>query len=335
MRHKSLLLGLLLFSAGFASNTLLGYFRDTGDLAFKNSNMLRDDGYHYVSPLLMCGISEQVESTSYDSLKTSVLTELEEVQEADDVISVYFRELNSGEWFSINETETYSPASLLKLPLYIAYLKMAESNPELLSQTLTLSNVDLNAAQNFPPQYPMEPGSTATIFELLLAMIQNSDNNAAMALTDNLDESFRNEVYSDLGLDLPSPDGSVDDMTTKEYSHFFRVLYNASYLSHENSEIALKVMAQGNFEDGLVFGLEEGVEMAEKFGERKVLNKDGSVENYELHDCGIIYTSEPYLLCVMTKGKSGFDHLGQLIATISEVIYEDRADSNKESLMYE
>ena len=44
-------------------------------------------------------------------------------------VSVYFRDLNNGNWFGIREHDKFSPKSLLKLPLMIAYFKWAESNP--------------------------------------------------------------------------------------------------------------------------------------------------------------------------------------------------------------
>ena len=50
--------------------------------------------------------------------------------------SVYFRDLNNGSWFGIGEKEKFSPKSLLKLPLMMAYFKWAESNPFVLRKRL-------------------------------------------------------------------------------------------------------------------------------------------------------------------------------------------------------
>ena len=46
---------------------------------------------------------------------------------------------------------------------------------------------------------------------------------------------------------------------------------------------------------------------------------DGGVS--ELHDCGIVYQNDdPYVLCVMTQGRS-FAELQALIADISSTVY--------------
>lgn len=44
-------------------------------------------------------------------------------------LSVYFRNLTNGNWFGIEEKELFSPASLMKLPLLLAYYKLEEQQP--------------------------------------------------------------------------------------------------------------------------------------------------------------------------------------------------------------
>lgn len=41
-------------------------------------------------------------------------------------LSVYFRNLNNGGWFGLEEKEYFSPASLMKLPILMAYIKKSE-----------------------------------------------------------------------------------------------------------------------------------------------------------------------------------------------------------------
>jgi hypothetical protein len=43
----------------------------------------------------------------------------------------------------------------------------------------------------------------------------------------------------------------------------------------------------------------------------------------QLHDCGIVYyPHKPYLLCVMTRGKSSDDN-SKMIAEISKLVYRE------------
>jgi beta-lactamase class A len=104
------------------------------------------------------------------------------------------------------------------------------------------------------------------------------------------------------------------------YAIFFRVLFNASYLDKEYSEKAMELLAQSDFNDGLVAGLPRGVIVAHKFGERG--NLPGS-SDYQLHDCGIVYyPNHPYLLCVMSRGND-IQHLENSIAQVSRFVYDE------------
>lgn len=332
MKLKKIIIGSLIFSAGFASSLIVVQVLNP-DISLQNLGAIRDKNnvYEYVSPLLMCGMSEQVESSSFETLKESVETDLASIVRPTDTVSVYFRELNSGEWFSINEDEKFSPASLLKVPLYIAYMKMAESEPEVLNTELTLDELDRDENQNFKPERPLSPGQSYKVSELLTAALTESDNNATAALNANMDVNFKNEVYTDLGLDIPPDNADEEFMSAKDYSHFFRILYNASYLSDKDSEDTLKVMSQARFPDGLAGALPNDITISEKFGERQLNDIDSDARLYELHDCGIIYTNSPYLLCVMTKSPDSFEHLSELIQTISQTVYNEMTSPRAET----
>jgi hypothetical protein len=211
-------------------------------------------------------------------------------------------------------------------------MKISESKPEVLNQILTLDENNWNEKQDFLPENSTVPGQTYTVSELLSAMIEESDNNATNALNNAIDINFKNEVYTDLGLSLPPDDGVEQFMTAKEYSHFFRILYNASYLSHEDSEKTLELMTEARFPEGLAGGIPESTIISEKFGERKLQDIDSDAVLYELHDCGIIYTGEnPYLLCVMSKSRVSFEHLSTLIQTISTTVYDEMTSPRAET----
>jgi len=65
------------------------------------------------------------------------------------------------------------------------------------------------------------------------------------------------------------------------------------------------------------------VRVAHKFGELGLPNGEK-----QLHDCGIIYyPGNPYLLCVMSKGKDS-QKLSGIIQTISSMVYKE-VDSRK------
>jgi len=163
----------------------------------------------------------------------------------------------------------------------------------------------------------MNPGSNYSIDEVIYRMIVYSDNDAKDLLLANLDGRILARTYSDLTVNGPTIIKTDDFITVKDYATFFRVLFNASYLSQNLSEKALKILSETDFKDGLVSGVPPSVKVAHKFGEREFLDRK------QLHDCGIIYyPSHPYLLCVMTRGDN-LASLAKNIADISRLVYDE------------
>jgi hypothetical protein len=154
-------------------------------------------------------------------------------------------------------------------------------------------------------------------------MIVSSDNNAATLLYNNMNKDWLAEVYSDLGLTLtPGGSANTQDITAKQYSYFFRILYNATYLTPADSEKALTLLTGPDFPQGIESTVPANVLVANKFGERTILTQAGVVLQRELHDCGIIYSAKgPYLICIMTRGKD-FPSLIGVIDSVSSTVYQ-------------
>lgn len=83
-------------------------------------------------------------------------------------------------------------------------------------------------------------------------MIINSNETATQILLKNIPASYINRVYSELGLTLEGERTDQDDISLKEYSSFFRILYNAAYLSPKTSEFALSLLTQTDFKEGII-----------------------------------------------------------------------------------
>ena len=112
-------------------------------------------------------------------------------------------------------------------------------------------------------------------------------------------------------------------MNVKEYSSFFRVLYNSSYINKESSEFALELLAESKFTEGIKSGVPKNIVVSHKFGEQ--INKNSLLQ---LHDCGIVYApKKPYILCVMTRGNN-FDELADIIKNISKITYDSVTGNN-------
>lgn len=258
-------------------------------------------------------------------IKTAAQRYIGEAEMSGDItaISVYFRGFGDGSWFGIGEDIPYAPASLLKVPLMIAYLKRAQINDDSLQEKIQYEGgEDKNEKEFTRSASSLSPG-TYTVAELLDRMIIHSGNNSSETLEANVDKTFFKEVYTDLGLPFRQSAEDIDFVSAKQFAIVLRVLYNASYLNRPMSEYGLSLLSKTDFKDGLLAGVPQDVMVAHKFGERAY----GVIENQKLsmkiefHDCGIIYASDnPYILCIMTKGRS-LEAQKHAIAGLSDLVY--------------
>lgn len=283
--------------------------------------------YKYTAPLLGCYVynksKELLEDTAIQKLLTDTLDAMKEEGKIDDG-SAYFRGLENGSWAGVNQHASYEPASLFKVPILLAYLKKAEADPTILTQRIKLvAGGGKDSVQEIPPTAATEPDGIYTIDELLKYMTVNSDNAATNALQefkDIIDSNSFVEVMTDLGISPPIGSNKKYLITPKQYGRFFSVLYNATYLSPDMSEKALRWLASSDFNDGLRAGVPKEVAVAHKFGESGTL-QGNAISSRELHDCGIVYIpKKPYALCVMTKGKN-LNDLERTIAAVSSAVY--------------
>jgi beta-lactamase class A len=238
-----------------------------------------------------------------------------------DGFSFYFRDLTLGRWAGENENTAYAPGSMMKVAVMVTYFKEAEEDPSILQKNLEYSSSTVDQINGVPFSFPsdLQVGKSYPVEKLIETMIINSDNGAKDVLLDNINQQSFIEVHTDLG--LPNPATTLNyTITAKQYSVLLRVLYNATYLSRQYSEKALQIMSQATYNEGLVAGVPKGTVVAQKFGEALDSSNPNSPE-INLSNCGVIYhPTHPYILCVMTKGKS-VDALTKAIASISGVVW--------------
>jgi len=277
---------------------------------------MRLNGYQYIRPLLyneklceadnLMPVKAEVENIVNSYKLSGVISSA----------SVYIRQLNQGDWICTGENEMYNPGSLLKIPELITFMKMNEKNPGLLDQKIAYTT-----QLNLPKQAhyiskSIELGKTYTIRELLYYMISYSDNNATWLLNQRMDNNVFMKVFTDLGISKPDMTRNDIPITAREFSYFMRVLYNASYLSTDDSEFCTELLSHSDFDQGMLSGLPKGIQVAHKFGEAG----DGVLAHF--NESGIIYINKsPYLLTVMTKGKDE-EKLPPVIGDISKKVFE-------------
>src|SRR6185436_6660347 len=123
---------------------------------------------------------------------------------------------NFGPWMGINEKENFSPASLLKVPIMIAALKKAETDPGFLKKKVAYTeHLDKAVVPNITDTHLVKIGTSYTIEDLMERMIQYSDNEAKELLLRNLDGDFIIRVMSEIGINTRL-DMSTDFVSVKD-----------------------------------------------------------------------------------------------------------------------
>ncbi len=241
-------------------------------------------------------------------------------------VSVYFRDLNNGNWFGIGEHDKFLPKDLIKVPLMIAYFKWAESNPLVLRKTLTYvgnNRIVMRQLDN-PAKKQLEPGKTYSVNDLIFRMIAYDDSAAYALLHAHLPSGRLEKIYSDLSVEY-NPQKQDDFLSLREYASFYRVLYNASYLSEEMSEKALRYLSKATSWDGMEAGIPPNIEIASKWGEQtSLIAEEGEKQELrQLHEFGIIYhPNRPFLLGIVTRG-TNVARMARVIRDINHLVFQE------------
>ncbi len=290
-------------------------------------------GMKFTSPVLDTDVGENIVANKNINLEY-YLEDYENAKRANGDItdlSVYFRNLNNGNRFWTDEKELFSPASLMKLPLLLAYFKKDEIENGFLETKVTFTKnwTSDEYKQNIVPEKRLKTGQQYKIIDIINQMIEYSDNEASIFLEKNITENEFKKVFYDVWIEFPPINNWSFDNNIRvvDYASFFRVLFNASYLNREDSERVLNMLTKTKFKDWLVAGVSDNdILVAHKFGERSIFWNNG-IERKQLHDCWIVYyPKHPYVLCMMTRWYDR-NKLKSVLQEVSSIVFEKVNDT--------
>ena len=288
------------------------------DLPCDDVSIVRDNSPSLTKPFLFADVS--CESDALQSLKQDLTAFIDLQKTAGKITraSIYYKELNSLHWISAYGDELYYPGSMMKVPLLMTILKQAQRDKSLLERKIQFQS-PTKLTVFVPVQNPMQIGSFYSVQELLERMILHSDNDA----TSLLFTVYNKDMYDELFLKLSIPVQNAEDvyyrMAPSDMAKFFRVLYNASYLSSLYSEYSLDLLTKSDFKKGILQGVPSSTKVAHKFGERFTTG-----DLIQLHETAIVYRgAAAYAVTIMTEG-SKMEDLSAVIGSLSKICFEQK-----------
>lgn len=231
---------------------------------------------------------------------------------------VYFLYLNNASWIGLNEKDYFTAASTIKVPLAMSILKFAEKGRVKMTDSYTLTDLDLDPG--FGDLYKVGPDGSFTLDEFVQIMLEHSDNTSMRALFTVMNmidiKTPLDDVYAAMGWERSNKGDNLTyiDINLKTLANMFVSLYNGTYINIDNSNKLLEYLAHSDFKDQIPAGVPDSVSVAHKIGVNE--------PNNTYSDCGIVYVpSRPYILCVGSVGvpKKVAD---SFISKISRTVYE-------------
>ncbi|MBL7952500.1 MAG: serine hydrolase [Flavobacteriales bacterium] len=280
-------------------------------------------GYNSIKPLL--STEHECESERYAGLKHAIGSYLEQEKNSGTISEAgfYLRDFRKAEWTMYNGDVQFEPGSLMKVPFLMTYLRMAEKDPTVMARSYRMpAGTPEPKAVHFPPTSSMEPDKPYSVAELLKLAIIHSDNQAVNVLLKNIDITMLHRTFTELG--LPDMKGSDTryPLSPKAFSVFMKAIYNGTYLSLDDSELAVSLLMASEFGQGLKAGLPPGTRIAHKFGE------SFGGQDWQLHETALIYIgADPYLITVMTQGPR-MEALPAVLANVSKLAYDEMVRLN-------
>lgn len=241
----------------------------------------------------------------------ATLRDLTEKEYGND-FSFYFEYLPTGSSIGVNEKIEFYSASLLKVPLAMAYFHHREKNNIANDSYITIKEENLN--KKFGDLWKMGVGSKILLSDIVKIMLVESDNTAASILEKQINLDDRQYILNGLDLLIKIEDNNKASVSSKAYSSILKALFFSSLLKKDDSQYILNLLTKTKFNDKLPAGVPSNIPVAHKIGVYENLD----VPVYS--DCGIIYVPKrQYILCMASRSDEKV--AAERMKTVSKIIY--------------
>lgn len=246
--------------------------------------------------------------------------EIKEKEDAEEVIKkmvkglvgdygVWVERLRDENGWGVNEGVVFSAASVIKLPVLVAYYQAVDEGSLDPKEIYVLKEKDRleygsGSMQNQPK------GKEYTYREVARLVANQSDNMGEKIMIGWLGgEGKIDRLIRSWGLNQTSVKNN--ETTPGEIGELFKLVYEGELITKESREELFKNLTETILEDRIPAGVPTGVKVAHKFG-----SEEGIV-----NDCGIVYGDELYGVCVLTTGVNNGE-AQEILPKISRVVWE-------------
>lgn len=216
-------------------------------------------------------------------------------------VAIVIKDLDMNWQIESNREMPIPSASLVKIPIMMAYFYAVEEGKIKLGDTIELKQSDKTDGSGVLKNAC--PGSKCKIEDLLCLMITQSDNTAANILINRLglDElsryflkfGLKNTNLSRKMMDFKLRKEGVENYTTAgDMAYLLEELYRGRFVNKDISKKCLALLSEQKINDRIPKKLPVNIMVAHKTG----------LEHGVCHDVGIVYTPKGnFLISVLTK----------------------------------
>ncbi len=198
--------------------------------------------------------------------------------------SFFFEDLESGFVYGYNENVKMTAAGCMKLPIAVSLIKDVERGKITFMDKIRIDGIDKVYGTGIIHEFNSRD---YTVFELLVAMLIQSDNTAANKIIDIIGMDRINEDIREMGLENTKLNRKTADERTgkidienltsaKDLSKIWKHLYKASYLTEENSTMLIDILRRQQIKNKLALYIPDDLkyEISSKTGDKTGVEND-------------------------------------------------------------
>lgn len=215
-------------------------------------------------------------------------------------VGMYYKNLETGEEICFNHNDSFGPASVIKLPIFMHICREAKEGRVSLTENIRCRHEDKLGGCGALRAFTDEPEvSIQTLCELMITL---SDNSATNLLIKRFGREELNLAFEKMGLKTTrinrllfdaqaAARGIENQITPREMAMLLEEIYRKSFVDEETSGYIQSVLCRQQINHKIPGIIGDAVPIAHKTGE------DDGISN----DVAIVYAPQPFILCFVSN----------------------------------